>query len=81
MVSSTQGRWFVCSATLKPFRGEVLIGGILSIVSPYSGKKTGYVAESCDWTVNGKTTSDPSHVLLNNVVGKPRLRLQAEHLP
>lgn len=36
-----------------------------------SGQKTGYPAELCYWTADGKPKSEPTGVLLNETVGKP----------
>jgi hypothetical protein len=57
-------RWFVDAETGKPFRYS--LGGSAEIPAPApSGKKSGYPAESCFWTKDGKPKEEPTYVLLN----------------
>jgi hypothetical protein len=55
----------------KPFRHTTEAGEVPPIVSPYSGKNTGYRAEACYWTASGEAKTDPTWVLLNETIGKP----------
>jgi hypothetical protein len=58
-------RMFVDAETGKPFRYD-LSGSSAEIPAPApSGKKTGYPAESCYWTKDGKPKPEPTYVLLN----------------
>jgi hypothetical protein len=61
---------YVCSETGKPFKHANKVGETIPILSPFSGKNTGYPAEACFWTADGSTKKDPTWVLLNSVVGK-----------
>jgi len=66
-------RIFICSETNKTFHVnlEDLVGKSFPVYSPLSGKNTGYPAELCYWTADGKQKSDPTPVLLNSFIGKP----------
>lgn len=61
----------VCSETLKPFNYTLRQGEDFPVMSPYSNKKTGYPAEACYWTRDGKRKSKPTYVILNSRLGKP----------
>ena len=63
-------RTFICSETLKPFSYTVKEGERFPVPSPFSGKNTGYPAEPCYWTKDGQIKSEPSYVLLNELVHK-----------
>ena len=62
---------YVCSETGKAFKHKNVLGESFPIRSPYSGKETGYPAESCFWNVDGTTKTEPTWVLLNQAIGKP----------
>jgi hypothetical protein len=62
-------RWFVCAETKKPFQKEIDIGMAIPVMSPFSGKATGYPAELCFWTKDGKPKDKPTYVLLNKYLG------------
>ena len=62
-------RTFICSETGKSFAHKLKAGESEPIMSPYSGKETGYEAELCYWTKDGKTKSDPTPVLMNRYKG------------
>jgi hypothetical protein len=66
-------RIFICSETHKPFHVnlEDLVGKPFPIYSSFSGKNTGYPAELCYWTADGKPKSEPTAVLMNSSIGKP----------
>ena len=63
-------RWFVDSTTGKPFKYELKIGTPVPVPAP-SGGNTGYPAELCYWTKDGKIKDQPTPVLLNELIGKP----------
>ncbi|MFT3785388.1 MAG: hypothetical protein QM770_04380 [Tepidisphaeraceae bacterium] len=63
-------RVFICSETGKPFPHSLTVGEEIPVMSPFSGKRTGFPAEKCYWTKDGKTKSEPTAVLLNAYVGK-----------
>jgi hypothetical protein len=60
---------WIDSATGKPFRAALVIGDKVPIEAP-SGGRTGYLAEACWWTADGKVAKEPTWVLLNEAVGK-----------
>jgi hypothetical protein len=57
-------RQFICAETGKPFDHTLVRGETIPLLSPHSGKKTGYPAELCYWTRDGGTRPDPVPVLL-----------------
>jgi hypothetical protein len=63
-------RTFICSETLKSFKHELKRGESVPVHSPYSGKDTGYPAELCYWTKDGKVKQDPDAVLLKSYLGE-----------
>src|SRR5262245_45729421 len=63
-------RMFVDSATGKPFEHTLKAGDKIPLAAP-SGGNTGYPAELCYWTTDGKIKDDPTAVLVNGWVGKP----------
>jgi hypothetical protein len=68
--ASSNDRVFVCSETGKSFHYTIKLGDSIPVQSPYSGKATGYPAELCYWTADGKTKEEPTPVLLNTWIGK-----------
>jgi hypothetical protein len=61
-------RMYVDSATGKPFRVKLKIGMTAPVEAP-SGGKTGFPAESCYWTKEGKPKKEATYLLLNMVKG------------
>jgi hypothetical protein len=61
---------YICTEAGKPFRHKNRAGETHPIQSPYSGKATGVIAEPCYWTADGGMKSEPTWVLLNELVGK-----------
>src|SRR5436190_14581405 len=59
---------FIDSKTMKPFNHQLQIGEMVPVDAP-SGGKTGYPAELCYWTKDGKPKADPTPVLLNASIG------------
>jgi hypothetical protein len=66
----SQDRTFICSETGKSFKVHLEPGMTTPVMSPYSGKKTGYEAAKCFWTASGGLKKDPTPVLLNETIGK-----------
>lgn len=64
-------RVFVCSETMKPFEYTIKLGDNIPVLSPHSGKNTGFPAEFCYWTADGKVKQEPTPVLLNARINKP----------
>jgi hypothetical protein len=58
-------RTFICAETLKPYQYELTANSKIPAPSPFSGKNTGYPAEMCYWTKDGKPKKEPTPVLLN----------------
>jgi len=48
----------------KPFKHTLAPGEGIPVMAP-SGNRTGYPAEACYWTKDGKPKSEPTYVLLN----------------
>ena len=61
-------RMFIDSVTGKPYPLELKVGMPFPCPAP-SGGNTGYPAELCYWTADGKTKKDPTYVLLNSYKG------------
>ena len=68
-VRDANTRVFVDATTGKPFDVEMKPGMQIPAKAP-SGQNTGYPAELCWWTKDGKVRRDPYAVLLNSSVGK-----------
>ena len=66
----SRDRIYIDASTGKPFEYVVKIGDKTPVSAP-SGGKTGYPAELCYWTKDGKAKPDPTPVLLNVLAGKP----------
>ena len=64
-------RVFVCAETGKPFPHTIKARETIPVLSPHSGKNTGYPSEACYWTKDGQAKKEPTAVLLNMTVGKP----------
>ena len=60
----SRGRVFMDAETGKPFNYTVKVGDKFPIEAP-SGKKSGWPAELCYWTKDGKPKREPTYVLLN----------------
>lgn len=60
-------RTFVCAETLKGFKHTPAIGEKVPVYSPFSQRNTGYPAELCYWTKDGKIKEEPTAVLMNAV--------------
>ena len=66
----SRDRAFIDAQTMKGFNHFIAIGETIPIDAP-SGGKTGYPAELCYWTKDGKTKKIATAVLLNANVGRP----------
>ena len=62
---------FMCSETHMTFPYAMHEGEHWPVVSPFTGKKTGYPAERCYWTRDGKRKATPTYVILNASLGLP----------
>ncbi len=61
----------VCAKTLKHFQHRLTPGESFPVVSPHSNERSGYPAEKCYWTKDGRAKLEPTFVLLNEYLGKP----------
>ena len=61
---------FVDSETGKTFTLELKRGMTFPVISPYTGRATGYQPEACFWNADGTTKSTPTYVILNSDLGK-----------
>lgn len=61
---------FLCVETNKSFEGQMIEGDKWPVLSPFSGKMTGYPVEKCYWTKDGKRKEVPTLVILNESLGK-----------
>lgn len=68
-LADNYNRLFICAETGKEFRYGLKLGDTIPVKSPYSGKETGFEAEACFWTKDGKPTEKPTYVLLNSHKG------------
>ena len=59
--SLARERVFIDSSTMKPFNHDLVEGETIPVKAP-SGNKTGYPAELCYWTKDGKTKTEPTAV-------------------
>lgn len=66
---STHGS-FICAETGRPFNLTLQSGMKVPVLSPYSGRNTGYPAEFCYWTKEGTVKVEPAPVLMNDWLGK-----------
>jgi hypothetical protein len=66
-----RGRVFICAETKKPYSVTLNEHMKIPYDSPHSGKPTGYPAELCYWTKEGKPKEDPTPVLLNSYINQP----------
>jgi hypothetical protein len=62
-------RVYVCAETGKSFKYSPGENELYPVMSPNSGKKTGYPGEACYWTKDGKLKQEPTWVLRNNFKG------------
>ena len=65
---TSRERTFICAETKKPFDYTIKAGDMIPVRSPHSGKNTGYPAEICSWTQDGKVGKE-TVVLLNSHLG------------
>jgi len=70
IVSYSRDRKFIDAKTGKSFSYQISPGETYPVPAP-SGEKSGYPAELCYWTKDGKLRSEPYPVLINLWVKKP----------
>jgi len=61
----------ICAVTLKHYPHEREAGESYPFYSPFTKDRTGYPAERCYWTKDGKAKAEPTYVLLNEYINKP----------
>jgi hypothetical protein len=62
-------RMFIDAETMQSFRYTVAPGTKIPVKAP-SGKETGYPADACTWTKDGKVKAEPTWVMVNDWLGK-----------
>lgn len=62
-------RNFLCVESNKPFEHVLEAGEIEPITSPFTGRKTGWMAEACYWTRDGKAKKTPTLVVERRRMG------------
>jgi hypothetical protein len=67
--AASQDRVFICAETGRVFRHRLVMADTIPVRSPYTGKATGYPAELCYWTSDGRAGREPIAVLLNTYRG------------
>jgi len=70
-VDRTHSLLFMDAETGKTFTAELQKGMTFPVISPYTGKATGYPPEECFWNADGTTKTTPTYVILNSYLGKP----------
>lgn len=63
-------RVYIDAETGEVFYRTLRPGDTMPVEAP-SGKRTGYEAERCYWTADGKPKTEPTFVLLNEAQDKP----------
>ena len=63
---ASANRMFIDIETNQPFEHELTMGEKLPVRTP-SGKDSGYPAEACYWTKDGKPKDKPTWVFVSNV--------------
>ena len=61
---------FIDSVTGKAFNYQLKIGDTIPVLSPFTGKHTGYPASFSYWSKDGSILKQPEPVLLNSWIGK-----------
>ena len=69
-VAEAENPVFVDVDSGKSFHQRLTLDLHVPCKSPFTGKATGYPAELCYWTKDGKQKADPTAVVLNEVLGK-----------
>jgi hypothetical protein len=70
-VTDANSPLFMDSETGQTFHVTLKVGMEIPVNSPYTGRATGYKAELCYWTKDGKPKDEPTAVILNSAMGKP----------
>jgi hypothetical protein len=70
-IDRTHYHFFMDSETGKTFTAEIKIGMMFPVISPYTGRATGYEPQACYWNADGTTKTAPTYVILNSDLGKP----------
>ena len=68
--AAVENPFFVDVESGKSFHQRISADLHVPCKSPFTGKDTGYPAELCYWTKDGKPKADPTAVALNETVGK-----------
>lgn len=66
---ASRERTFICAEAGKSFEHTLVAGERIPVHSPHSGKASGYPAELCYWTTEGRPKDEPTAVLLGSYRG------------
>ena len=69
-VAAAENQMFVDVETGRAFHKQLTLDLHVPCPSPFTGKATGYPAELCYWTKDGQPKTEPTAVVLNELVGK-----------
>ncbi len=69
-VPDARERNYICAETGRTFDYTLKPGEAYPVRSPYTNRLTGYPAEKCFWTRDGRAKLEPTLVLLNKFLGK-----------
>ena len=61
---------FIDAVTGRTFHATVHVGETMPVMSPYTGRKTGYPVAWSWWSRSGKPLVKPQPVLMNSWIGK-----------
>lgn len=64
----SRSRWLVCAETGKAYEKAIEEGETEPFMSPFTDRQTGYLAEPCYWTAEGKAKLEPTWVLVKTRV-------------
>lgn len=63
-------RTYICAETGKSFTHRLVIGETEPILSPFTNRNTGWRAEACYWTKDGRARKKPTWVLVKQRMGQ-----------
>lgn len=61
----SRNRVYIDVESNRTFGHRLSVGDRIPLDSPFTGRATGYPAERCFWTAEGKVKREPTYVLLN----------------
>lgn len=67
--SDANTRVFMCVESGKTFEHRLEVGEREPILSPHTGRETGWGTEACYWTPDGRAKKNPDYVVLKRRMG------------